>query len=502
MDFQLKKVTENNKTFLVYSLQENDIVDRTSVNMLKNNGIEHILPLSFTQIDDEKYLRYDITSKITLEEVLKRPISKERLLAIYDGIFSGIINLSDYMIPVYTILFSTDMIFYDESAESVCLLSFPINADENKNIDFESFARFLANKVQLLSNDEYIVGKILNRLNQTENFSVPGFKEFIDSLKNTKAVPQKSFNNIDYSVPAPSPISTNAHSTHDYNQSNSTGVQNSQNSNSTRTSQATSVNPPSRPKKNTNSQYYQKTPMSGGMNIPGRQAHSINIPNNPSNSKSFNKQNTKTSNDNNSNLDEPEISLFYLLQHYNAENAALYKKQKEARKSGSSKNKKQKMNMPGQNHINNTVPQSPIINNAPVVNREPQKRNFGNTTVLNSPNQKKTTVLNGMSAIAEQPKKAIIARNRTGEKIEINKSFFKLGSSEDGDVDFVLRGNTSISRRHANIEYKNGQYYITDNQSTNGTYVNANRLNPGVSVPLNPGDFIRMADEDFRFEIV
>ena len=48
---------------------------------------------------------------------------------------------------------------------------------------------------------------------------------------------------------------------------------------------------------------------------------------------------------------------------------------------------------------------------------------------------------------------------------------------------------------------KNGVSYIRDNASTNGTYVNGEKLDPGVEVLLKDGTSVRLGDEEFTFHL-
>jgi len=57
----------------------------------------------------------------------------------------------------------------------------------------------------------------------------------------------------------------------------------------------------------------------------------------------------------------------------------------------------------------------------------------------------------------------------------------------------------TISNFHAKIEYQEGEYYIEDMNSTNGTFINDEILNYRDKRILNPGDVIRFADIKYRF---
>jgi len=59
-----------------------------------------------------------------------------------------------------------------------------------------------------------------------------------------------------------------------------------------------------------------------------------------------------------------------------------------------------------------------------------------------------------------------------------------------------------VSRRHARISLRDGQYQIEDLGSTNGTFVNrGHRLTPGVRQPLNDGDEIIVGKTFLRFRV-
>lgn len=57
----------------------------------------------------------------------------------------------------------------------------------------------------------------------------------------------------------------------------------------------------------------------------------------------------------------------------------------------------------------------------------------------------------------------------------------------------------TISQFHAKIEWIDGEYYIEDMNSTNGTYVNEEILNYKERKALHSGDILRFADVKYRF---
>lgn len=124
----------------------------------------------------------------------------------------------------------------------------------------------------------------------------------------------------------------------------------------------------------------------------------------------------------------------------------------------------------------------------------PTDMGAGETSVLGGGSDE-TSVLGGNM----QPRATLI-RRKNGETKTLTKSLCVIGK-ERAKVDFCIPDNNSISRRHADIICKGGIYYIKDNNSTNFTFVNGNKLSPNQEVKLNSGDKIRLSDEEFEFRL-
>ena len=117
----------------------------------------------------------------------------------------------------------------------------------------------------------------------------------------------------------------------------------------------------------------------------------------------------------------------------------------------------------------------------------------GETSVLNE-GAGDTTILNNQSTVH-----AVLYRKSNFENIKINKSNFFIGK-ERKKVDFCISNNNSISRIHAEVIMRNGTFYLVDQKSTNGTYVNGVRLTPLQETELKNGDIIQLSDEEFEFK--
>mgnify|MGYP000803708465 FL=1 len=107
-----------------------------------------------------------------------------------------------------------------------------------------------------------------------------------------------------------------------------------------------------------------------------------------------------------------------------------------------------------------------------------------------------TTVLGG-----QQPQAAGMAyliRRKTNEKIALTSGTFTIGK-ERRRVSYCISDNTAVSRCHAQIVRKGSNYFITDMNSTNFTFVNGVKAAPNQEVILTNHAKVRIADEEFEF---
>ena len=86
------------------------------------------------------------------------------------------------------------------------------------------------------------------------------------------------------------------------------------------------------------------------------------------------------------------------------------------------------------------------------------------------------------------------------DRIIVNESPFVIGCSPTAS--FQL-DNPWVSRRHLTVEYNSDDKlcYVTDS-STNGTYLNSEKLASGVKKPLHQGDALQIAKIVFSVEYV
>lgn len=513
---------QGSSTYLVYKVGEDDVIDTMSLGMITNNKIAGIAPTVFTQQDITKYFKYNVTAKITVKQFFSGPVNQKRLVGVFKAVTEAMMSVEEYMLDINSILLDLDCIFADVTTCETVLICLPIQSNVPKNTDLGRFFKDIMFTTQFdqTENCDY-VAKIINYLNSAPVFSLESFRDLLNTISNTKAsapVPQVTKN-----VAAPPPVVSQpqpANNKVEAVKPEVSNVQNRANNVQNRANEVASVAKP----------VNQPT-----VNVPPVQPK---VDNTAANAPASGKK----------------MSMFNLLMHYNKENAAIYKAQKEAEKTSKQNNQAQPIagtNMavpkedknskritsqpkatvgfavPGQaipvvnNTTNTVVPQASPVNTAAThtnvtqtpVNSTPvqqpayvprqapqgQSANFGETTVLGGAGIGETTVLSAMPNQGQAITPYLI-RSKNNEKISVNKPVYRIGK-ERSYVDYFIGDNTAISRSHANIISREGEYFVVDTNSTNHTFVNGGMINSNEEIRITHGDKIRLANEDFEFKL-
>ena len=114
------------------------------------------------------------------------------------------------------------------------------------------------------------------------------------------------------------------------------------------------------------------------------------------------------------------------------------------------------------------------------------------TTILEDPDE-----LDGTTVLVDEDYcYPYLVRKNTDEKIIIDKSVFRIGK-DSMYADYVVKDNTAVSRKHAEIMVQNGVCYIVDLGSTNHTFINGQRIKDKTEVEIPQNAIIKLANEEF-----
>jgi len=94
-----------------------------------------------------------------------------------------------------------------------------------------------------------------------------------------------------------------------------------------------------------------------------------------------------------------------------------------------------------------------------------------------------------------------LIHKRTNERIFIHDTPFMIGKKRSA-VNYCIEDNATVSRVHAQITCKNGEFFVTDLDSTNYTFVNGRQIDAKEPTVLAHGTVIGFSDEEFEFNIL
>lgn len=83
-----------------------------------------------------------------------------------------------------------------------------------------------------------------------------------------------------------------------------------------------------------------------------------------------------------------------------------------------------------------------------------------------------------------------------GTELELAEPVFTIGRADESNL---ALGVETVSRLHALVAENEGRWFVEDRGSFNGTYLNGNRLQPGVRLPLRHGDRVTVGSEHLVF---
>lgn len=470
---------QGTNSYLVYTISDQEEIDKMSLGMLTNNKIPGLASTFFTQMDQSKYIKYNISSKISATQFFTGAVNKKRLISVFKGIINAILSAENYMISANSILLDLDYIFVDVSTFEPALICLPILNLDDQNVG-NFFKEIMFNtQFDQTESCEY-VAKIINFLNASSLFSLDNFKVLLYDIDSKHSVKRETAEEHHKEEERKIPSSTVA-------------------------------------LKKTNT--FNKVLNNKELDQP-KIVVSKSTTNNTISEGKIKKQ-------------EKKMTFLNLLMHYSKENAELYKSQNEQKKhsqQAKQKNNKKKIykkvksyheefdfDIPGQNktcstekyytenfdenksdrNVTNTVSDSNCKNHKTSLD---QSANFGETTVLVNESRETTVLVAAKKANSVKRVTPYLIRLKNQEKTFINKPNFRIGK-ERSYVDYFIGDNTAISRSHANILTEDDGFFIVDTNSTNHTFINGDVIQSNIKMQIKDGDVIKLANEEFEFRI-
>lgn len=121
------------------------------------------------------------------------------------------------------------------------------------------------------------------------------------------------------------------------------------------------------------------------------------------------------------------------------------------------------------------------------------------TTVLSGRRDEEeegTTTLGVSNYAAARP---FLIAAASKEKIEVTSYEFKMGRDPE-QADYVSK-NKVVGRLHAKVITENGEYFLVDQHSRNGSFLNGMKVLPNQKTKIKHEDHIKLGNEEFVFRL-
>lgn len=548
-DYSKEYTGGSDKSYLSVSIPVEDEIKHYQKNMLEKNKINLLLSLSVQRINYNWKLFYDITSKIPLNRVLERKqINQDTFEHIIMQIIKLTRELRDYLLDLSSVVLDTSYIYCDPSSLDLYFMYIPCDIGENEPDRMKVFLKkLLVEDISLSEDSSGVVLKRILEVLKEENFSIEHLlqcikcKETISSPVTIEPYHEKSSWFVK-KTEAEENSNIAAIKKPEVNRSSNIPPIKKQDKNSGKVNSieipGMKKNMQNEKEQNKSSSFTSKLIHNENETIPFRNRYLLIGGVNIILVAIFILLLTTTSISSN-NLTGKITGMLLILASANYFLISRLKgKEVEPEKNNSVTNDKKpawkyfvneqieeediilpkrpimhnkKINE--ENSVQNNPPDSPdfIEKNATDepdklseviksnVSEEPEK--FINKPVsinkyessIKRPISDKTVVL-GMS---HDIKPYLQSLSNPGDRIRLEKSPFLIGRLEDS-VDYTIRNN-AVGKIHAEIIEKDGEYYIIDLNSVNGTYINGERILCNTASEIKTGNKITFANESYTF---
>ncbi|MDR2357701.1 MAG: DUF6382 domain-containing protein [Oscillospiraceae bacterium] len=504
-------------TYLVYRIERGETTDATGLGMLTNNKIPGLAPLYYTQSDSEVFLRYAVTSKISVKDFFAGEINRRKLAGVLSGIAASAVAAEEYLIDSSMLVFEPEYIFLDVTTLQASLVCLPVtDRMANSPTPREFFKELIVNARYDEEEDCGYVAGVINCLNGGAPFTLSGLDGVLSWLERgdvRNAAPEARGRDgelreredgryatpVTSAVPPPpervsAPVRAAAAEEEDTGETSGKGRE----------------------------RRAEQTPPGGERGGALSAASGAD------------------------NADETvSISLPYLLTHYSRKNKLLYSRGRKRgdKRSAAASGEREGFAIPGEvpPPIDGSGAASAALFPPPQKDKRGAKRarkrggrggergtgrDSDGQSAAESPRSPPQTARRdldaaaapggepaGETAVLGGPDAAVVAadgavaagapyliRVRSDERIAIDMPLFRIGK-ERGFADYCIADNAAISRSHAYIVTRGGQCLLKDTNSANHTYLGGEIITCGREYALAHGARFRLADEEFEFRL-
>ncbi len=188
--------TQGAVTYLVCELGADDQIDTLTLGMLTNNHINGVASTLYTEMNGQRFFKYNVSAKVSSDQFFSAKINKQRLLNVFKNILSSVCSADDYMIDQNCFSILPEHVFLNVSSCETSLICIPVETEKNINSEMISFFKKVMCSVQFddTENMDY-VDQINDYIDNTGSFNLYEMNDLINRLQNTSSAPKPAISN-------------------------------------------------------------------------------------------------------------------------------------------------------------------------------------------------------------------------------------------------------------------------------------------------------------------
>lgn len=186
--FGISYEREATASYLVLRISSSQNIFDYQIEMIRQNMISGILPMDLRQKNDTLYFYYDITSMLSLSQVLKhRKLKRNQFISIISAITKTLLDCKGYLLNENCIVLDADYIYVSPDTLHISMVYLPLEQNGDINIGFKDFMINLIIYSANIDDDESdnFLQRIINCL-KLDAFSIEKFYKLLVELASTQ----------------------------------------------------------------------------------------------------------------------------------------------------------------------------------------------------------------------------------------------------------------------------------------------------------------------------
>jgi len=185
-------------SFLVASTSKDEKIIEFQVNMLAKNPNNHILSFNVIRNNDKINIYYNITSKLSLSQYLKRSqLTKNEFLDIFSSIVKTLLNSKGYLLSDNSFILDEEYIYISPDTKCISMVYLPVRLDIDITKALKDFAiNFVVYSANIYEEDsDGFLQQFLSFLKK-DTFSIIEFDKFLKEMKRLARKQEKEANEL------------------------------------------------------------------------------------------------------------------------------------------------------------------------------------------------------------------------------------------------------------------------------------------------------------------